>query len=434
MHSCVCDRTSATCSIPDICMKSPSLSSNCVAWYSSFMDSKTDGGEELNPPTHKPKGAFALREEEVLAFWDKEQIFEQTLTKDAPKGEYMFYDGPPFATGLPHYGHLLQSALKDAIPRYKTMQGYRVPRQWGWDCHGLPLENQIEQELGFKTKRDIEQYGIEKFNTAAKNAVLRYAADWRRIIPRVGRWADMEHDYKTMDATYTESVWWAFKNLYDKGLIYEGFKAMHFCARCGTTLSNNEVALGYQDIDDHAVTVKLPLVAEPETALLIWTTTPWTLPGNSAAAVNAGATYVKVRTDEGFVIVAKELMHKVLGENAQVFGEILGKDLVGQRYEPPFPYFKDLVHKHKTHAWKVYAAPYVTLEVLQVRNHPWLDNRWSFRTAHSKLRSWVSLIDHGKPIKLGLANRALLSLNEAQSAAFAKVVEQVRRVQREDVA
>ncbi len=326
------------------------------------MDSKTDGGEELNPPTHKPKGAFALREEEVLAFWDKEQIFEQTLTKDAPKGEYMFYDGPPFATGLPHYGHLLQSALKDAIPRYKTMQGYRVPRQWGWDCHGLPLENQIEQELGFKTKRDIEQYGIEKFNTAAKNAVLRYAADWRRIIPRVGRWADMEHDYKTMDATYTESVWWAFKNLYDKGLIYEGFKAMHFCARCGTTLSNNEVALGYQDIDDHAVTVKLPLVAEPETALLIWTTTPWTLPGNSAAAVNAGATYVKVRTDEGFVIVAKELMHKVLGENAQVFGEILGKDLVGQRYEPPFPYFKDLVHKHKTHAWKVYAAPYVTLE------------------------------------------------------------------------
>ncbi len=326
------------------------------------MDSKTEGGEELNPVVQKPKGAFALREEEVLDFWNKEKIFEKTLEKKAPKGEYVFYDGPPFATGLPHYGHLLQSALKDAIPRYKTMQGYRVSRQWGWDCHGLPLENQIEQELGFKTKRDIEQYGIEKFNAAAKNAVLRYAADWRRIIPRVGRWADMEHDYKTMDATYTESVWWAFKTLYDKGLIYEGFKAMHLCPRCGTTLSNFEVAQGYQDIDDHAVTVKLPLVDEPETALLIWTTTPWTLPGNSAAAVNAGATYVKVRTDEGFVIVAKELMRKVLGEHAQVFGEILGKELVGQRYEPPFAYFKDLVHKHKTHAWKVYAAPYVTLE------------------------------------------------------------------------
>jgi isoleucyl-tRNA synthetase len=175
----------------------------------------------------------------------------------------VFYDGPPFATGLPHYGHLLQSTIKDAVPRYRTMTGWRVPRRWGWDCHGLPLENQIEQELGFKTKRDIEQYGIEKFNTAAQNAVLRYASDWKKIIERFGRWVDMEHDYRTMDASYTESVWWAFKTLYDKGLIYEGFKAMQLCPRCGTTLSNNEVAQGYKDIEDIAVTVKLPLVDEP---------------------------------------------------------------------------------------------------------------------------------------------------------------------------
>ena len=328
-----------------------------------MVDDLKQGGEEREKPPYVAKSPFAAREEEVLKFWDNHHIFEKSLAKPAPKGEYVFYDGPPFATGLPHYGHLLQSAIKDAIPRYRTMQGYHVPRQWGWDCHGLPLENQIEQELGFKSKRDIEEYGIQQFNAKAQGAVLRYADEWRRIIPRMGRWADMEHDYKTMDATYTESVWWSFKTLYDKNLIYEGFKAMHLCPRCGTTLSNFEVAQAYQDIPDIAVTVKLPLVDEPGTSLLIWTTTPWTLPGNSAAAVNAGATYVKVRTEEGCVVVAEELAAKVLGtDTLKIEGEILGKDLVGKSYEPPFPYFKDLVHKHKTHAWKVYAADYVTLQ------------------------------------------------------------------------
>ena len=331
--------------------------------YSLYMDDQKQGGEELHKVEKEtaPKGTFAVREEEVLAFWNEHKVFEQSLEKPAPRGEYTFYDGPPFATGLPHYGHLLQSALKDAIPRYRTMRGYHVPRRWGWDCHGLPLENQIEQELGFKTKRDIEHFGVGKFNAAAQGAVLRYADEWKRIIPRMGRWVDMEGDYKTMDATYTESVWWAFKNLYDRGLIYEGYKAMHYCPRCGTTLSNFEVAQAYQDIDDYAVTVRLPLHDEPDTSLLIWTTTPWTLPANTAAAVNAEATYVKVRHGKEFVIVAKELAHKVLGEDLEVVGEMLGAGLVGRSYEPPFSYFKDSVHKHKTHAWKVYAAPYVTL-------------------------------------------------------------------------
>ncbi|MDE1925285.1 MAG: class I tRNA ligase family protein, partial [Patescibacteria group bacterium] len=343
-----------------------------------MVDDVKQGGEELHHSPEKPKSAIASREEEILTFWDEHKIFEQSLKKPSPKGEYVFYDGPPFATGLPHYGHLLQSALKDAIPRYRTMQGYHVARRWGWDCHGLPLENQIEQELGIKTKREIEQLGIEKFNTAAKTAVLRYTEDWKRIIPRFGRWVDMDNDYRTMDAGYTQSVWWAFKNLYDRGLVYEGFKAMHLCPRCGTTLSNFEVAQGYKDIDDIAVTVKLPLLDEPNTSLLIWTTTPWTLPGNAAAAVNPTATYVKVKIGEAYFIVAKDLLEKLASRSPsvagsvgvhvqqvsplEIVGEFFGKELVGKRYEPPFSYFKNELHKHKTHAFKVYAADFVTID------------------------------------------------------------------------
>jgi isoleucyl-tRNA synthetase len=317
------------------------------------MDSKTDGVEETQTIEPTPKGPLAVREEEVLKFWEEQKIFEKSLDKPSPRGEYVFYDGPPFATGLPHFGHILQSAIKDAIPRYRTMRGYHVARRWGWDCHGLPLENQIEQELGIKTKREIEQLGVEKFNTAAQNAVLRYAEDWERIIPRLGRWVDMEHDYKTMDASYTESIWWAFKTLHDRKLIYEGFKSMHLCPRCGTTLANFEVAQGYQDIEDIAVTVKLPLIDEPGTSLLIWTTTPWTLPGNTAAAVNQDARYVKVKVGEECFVLAKDLLEKILPQ-AEVVGEISGKELVGKRYEPPFPYFKEEL--------RVYAAPYVVLD------------------------------------------------------------------------
>jgi len=324
-----------------------------------MVDDRKQGGEELLHQTPKPKGPLAAREEETLAFWNSEGIFEKSLQRPSPKGEYIFYDGPPFANGLPHYGHMLASAIKDAIPRYRTMQGYHVPRQWGWDCHGLPVENLVEKELGLKAKRDIEEYGIEKFNAAARTSIMKDVSDWKRIIPRIGRWADMDNDYKTMDATYTQSVWWAFKNLYDRGLAYEGFKAMHYCPRCGTTLSNMEVAQGYMDIDDFAVTVKLPLVDEPGTSLLIWTTTPWTLPGNTAAAVNPTEGYVKIKIGDEFFVVAKALAEKFGGE---VVSEYVGKDLVGKKYVPPFNYFVDELHKHKTHAWKVYAADYVTMD------------------------------------------------------------------------
>ncbi len=321
-----------------------------------MVDDLSQGGEEMLHKTPKPQSALSAREEEVLDFWSREKIFEQSLAKDAPKGEYVFYDGPPFANGLPHYGHILASTIKDAIPRYRTMRGWRVRRRWGWDCHGLPVENLVERELRLKSKRDIEKYGVEKFNEAARVSIMKDVKDWKRIIPRLGRWAEMESDYKTMDPSYTESVWWAFKNLYDKGLIYEGFKSLHYCPHCGTTLSNFEVAQGYKDIDDIAVTVKLTLVDEPDTSLLIWTTTPWTLPGNTAAAVNPALMYEKVKVGDGYIIVAEG---KVEGG---VVKKISGKELVGKKYLPPFDYYANELHKHKSHAWRVYAADYVTMD------------------------------------------------------------------------
>lgn len=311
------------------------------------------------------KSEAALREEAVLAFWQEHDIFNKTLQKEAPKGDFIFYDGPPFATGLPHYGHILAGTIKDAIPRFWTMNGYRVPRKWGWDCHGLPLENLIEKKLGLATKKDIEEYGVKNFNEAAREAVLEYADDWRMIVPRMGRWADMENDYKTMDATYTESVWWVFSELHKKGLVYEGFKSMHLCPRCGTTLSNFEVNQGYKDIKDIAVTVRLPLVDEPDTSLLVWTTTPWTLPGNMAAAVHNDIEYVKVRVTlegkESKVILAKARLEQ-LGTDAYVIEDHFnGSELVGKSYVPPFPFFKKQDFEQKENAWKIYHADYVEL-------------------------------------------------------------------------
>ncbi|MFT5036825.1 MAG: isoleucyl-tRNA synthetase [Candidatus Azotimanducaceae bacterium] len=315
------------------------------------------------------KSEVALREEAVLEFWKEHDIFNKSIQKEAPKGDFVFYDGPPFATGLPHYGHILAGTIKDAIPRFWTMNGYRVKRKWGWDCHGLPLENLIEKKLGLGTKRDIEEYGVQNFNEAARDAVLEYADDWKEIIPRMGRWADMENDYKTMDSSYTESVWWVFKQLHEKGLVYEGFKSMHLCPRCGTTLSNFEVNQGYKDIKDIAVTVKLGLLDEKgevtDTSLLVWTTTPWTLPGNMAAAVHNEHEYVKVevQTDEGVekVILAKGRLAQLGDLEYKIIEEMKGADLVGKSYVPPFDYSLDKELEGKENAWKIYHADYVEL-------------------------------------------------------------------------
>ncbi|MCB9819489.1 class I tRNA ligase family protein [Candidatus Nomurabacteria bacterium] len=316
------------------------------------------GGQAVPVPQ---KSEVALREEEVLAFWNEKDIFNKTLEKESPNGNFVFYDGPPFATGLPHYGHILAGTIKDAIPRFWTMNGYHVARKWGWDCHGLPVENLIEKKLGLATKRDIEDYGVKNFNEAAREAVLEYRDDWKQIIPRLGRFADMDNDYRTMDASYTESVWWVFSELNKKGLVYEGFKSMHLCPRCGTTLSNFEVNQGYKDIKDIAVTVKLPLVDELDTSLLVWTTTPWTLPGNFAAAVHKDVVYSKVKVGEEFVILAKERLVQ-LGDIAyEVVEEFKGEKLVGRSYVPPFPFWQEREVENKENAWKIYHADYVEI-------------------------------------------------------------------------
>ncbi len=315
---------------------------------------------------------IARREEETLARWEALHIFEKTLEQTKDGQPFSFYDGPPFATGLPHYGHILTSVIKDVIPRYQTMRGRYVRRVWGWDCHGLPVENLIEQELGLGHKKDIEAYGLEKFNEAARASVVRYDTEWKKIIPRIGRFIDMEHSYRTMDANYTESIWWAFKNLFDQGLVYQGFKSMHICPRCETTLSSNEVADGYKDITDISVTVKFALADEPNTFVLAWTTTPWTLPGNVALAVNPAEEYVKVLFENQTYILASARVEEVFkGKEYTVDKKIRGADLVGKAYTPIFPEMKTWLESTKLqveqtvnvkNGWKVYGADFVTME------------------------------------------------------------------------
>jgi len=320
------------------------------------------------------KSAHAEREEKILKFWNEKGIFQKSVETPAslatPRGDFVFYDGPPFATGLPHFGHVLPTSIKDAIPRYKTMQGFRVRRRWGWDCHGLPVENLIEKELGLKTKKDIIDYGIGRFNSAARESVMRYAHDWKTIIPRLGRWVDMKDDYQTMDATYTESVWWAFKTLYEKNLISESFKAMQICPHCETTLANFEVNQGFKDITDISVYAKFELidgVASKNseglpTYIIAWTTTPWTLPGNVALAVGADIEYVKIKTEKGIFIVAKDRIAHVLKDMShEIVATIKGLELIGTEYKPLFSYYaKDATLKNRENGWKIYVADFVT--------------------------------------------------------------------------
>src|SRR5581483_1162374 len=316
------------------------------------------------------KSEIAKKEEETLKFWQENQIFEKSLSKESPKGNFVFYDGPPFATGLPHFGHVLPNTIKDVIPRYKTMQGYHVERKWGWDCHGLPIENLIEKELGLNNKRDIEQYGIEKFNAAAKKSVLRYADEWKKIIPRIARWVDMENDYRTMDPTYTESVWWSFKELDKKGRIYQSFLVMQYCPRCGTPLSNFEVNQGYKDITDISVYAKFELINKPDVFVLAWTTTPWTLPGNVALAINPKIEYVQVESEGISYIVAKDRLAGVFKDKPyDIQKNVSSNELIGQPYKPLFDYYQNVPLKDvqgnanaEKRGWKIYAADFVTTE------------------------------------------------------------------------
>ncbi len=319
--------------------------------------------EEITGSEAVQKSDTALREESILAFWRDQDIFHKSLELDAPLGEYVFYDGPPFATGLPHYGHLLAGTMKDVIPRYRTMRGYHVARKWGWDCHGLPIENLIEKELNLASKKDIEEFGIEKFNEAARSSVLRYETEWKHYVPRSGRWVDMDDPYMSMQSNYMESIWWIFSEIHKKGLTKQGSKAMHLCPRCETTLANFEVNQGYQDVTDISVTAKFKVVGEENTYFLAWTTTPWTLPGNVALAVGSDIDYVKVQHESSQYIVAQSRLENVFPNGGyEVLETVKGSALVGISYVPVFDYYQQQNLDNSENGWKVYPALFVTTE------------------------------------------------------------------------
>ena len=285
---------------------------------------------------------FPALECEVLEFWKESGIFEKSLKQRKGGPEYVFYDGPPFATGLPHYGHLLAGTIKDVVPRYQTMRGNYVERSFGWDCHGLPVENEMEKVLKLQSKRDIEAYGVDKFNEACRSIVLRYTSEWETVVTRMGRWVDFRRGYCTMDRNFMESVWWVFKALWDKGLVYEGYKILPYCPRCATPLSNFETNQGYKEVVDPAITIRFKLRDEENSYILAWTTTPWTLPSNLALAVGPEVDYVKVKDGAEFFYLAENRLGAYYRETPEIVWRGKGADLAGRRYEPLFNYFAEL--------------------------------------------------------------------------------------------
>src|SRR3989339_2709 len=302
------------------------------------------------------------RENKVNDFWDDAKIFEKQVNKDAPNGEYTFYDGP-------HYGHIVASIIKDVVPRFWAMNGYKVERKWGWDCHGLPIENIVEKELNFQNKKDIEKLGIDRFNNLCRSKVTSYVEDWKKVIRQLGRFVDMQNSYKTMDLEFMESVWWVFKEIYDKDLVYKGYRSMHICPRCQTTLSQSEVTEGYKDIKDLSAIAKFKLIEDENTSVLAWTTTPWTLIGNVALAVGKNIDYVKIeRKDEtGKItkfILAKDKLKEIFKEQEyKIIEEFKGKKLVGKKYKPLFDYYiHDKSIENKENGWKIVLADFVSTD------------------------------------------------------------------------
>ncbi|MDP3993828.1 MAG: isoleucine--tRNA ligase [Candidatus Doudnabacteria bacterium] len=311
---------------------------------------------------------FSKLEDEILKFWEDNKIFEKSLEQTKNGEPFTFYDGPPFATGLPHYGHILASTIKDVIPRYQTMKGRYVRRRWGWDCHGLPIEEIVERLLKISGKKQIEEIGIQKFNETCRSKVLEYVAEWQKTVRRIARWVEFDNSYKTMDREYMESVWWAFKQIYDKRLVYEGRKVLLYCPRCETPVSNFEVAMdnSYQDVTEEAVTVKFKIKDPkfPNTYFLAWTTTPWTLMGNVALAVGKDIEYVKVGKGGEYYIVAEQTrnLSPTLSEIGEGKGEVVskfqGQDLTSLEYEPLF----DIPGMKSSKSYRVYAADFVNIE------------------------------------------------------------------------
>lgn len=312
-----------------------------------------------------PHFSFPKEEEKVLAFWEEIDAFHTSieLTKDKP--EFSFFDGPPFATGTPHYGHILASTIKDIVPRYATMTGHHVERRFGWDTHGVPIEHIIDKKLGIKDKQDVFNYGLENYNNECRSIVMTYAADWRKTIGRLGRWIDFDNDYKTMYPSFMESVWWAFKQLYDKNQVYRGYRVMPYSTGLTTPLSNFEAQQNYKDVVDPAVTIGFKVRGEENTYLVAWTTTPWTLPSNMALCVNPDFEYVKIHDetkDAHYILLEsliKSLYKKPKDAKYTVVEKIKGSDLVGIQYEPLFPYFYE---QFKDTAFRVISDGYVTAD------------------------------------------------------------------------
>ncbi|MCP5513937.1 MAG: isoleucine--tRNA ligase [Spirochaetales bacterium] len=305
---------------------------------------------------------FPQMEENILKFWQNNRIFKKSIEIREKSEEYVFFDGPPFATGLPHFGHFVPGTLKDIFPRYQTMKGKKVDRRFGWDCHGLPVEYEMEKELGISGKKEIEDFGIAKFNESCRSIVLRYTKEWETIVTRMGRWVDFENDYKTMNPDYMESIWWVVKQLWEKGLMYEGYYILPYCPRCSTVLSNHELNLGgYKEVHDPAITVKFKVKGEDNSYILAWTTTPWTLPSNLALAVHNDIDYVKVSDSGEHYILAKERLSSYYKNESDYKIEWTkkGSELVGTSYEPLFPYFSS---EEANGAFRVFSADYVTIE------------------------------------------------------------------------
>ena len=304
---------------------------------------------------------FPKMEEAVLSYWNDTKVFEKSIENREGCEEFVFYDGPPFATGLPHYGHLLTCAIKDVVPRYQTMRGKKVNRSFGWDCHGLPVEFEMEKELNLSGKKDIEDYGIDRFNESCRGIVLRYTAEWEQIVGRMGRWVDFKNGYRTMDLNYMESIWWVFKQLWDQGLIYEGYKILPYCPRCATPLSNFEANQGYEDVIDPAITVAFEVKEMENCHFLAWTTTPWTLSSNMALCVGDEIDYVKVKeNDEKYFILAEaRLTEYYKDEIPEIVERFKGTDLVGKTYKPLFNYFADKVDEG---AFRIISAEFVSTD------------------------------------------------------------------------
>ncbi|MSW20089.1 MAG: class I tRNA ligase family protein, partial [Actinobacteria bacterium] len=310
-------------------------------------------------PNVDPQPNLPALESEVLAFWEGDRTFVNSVEQRPLDDEFVFYDGPPFANGLPHYGHLLTGFVKDSIPRYRTMRGQRVERRFGWDCHGLPAEVQTEKELGISGHPEIIEYGIAGFNEACRSSVLRYTSEWERYVTRQARWVDFDNDYKTLDLPYMESVMWAFKTLWDKGLVYEGFRVLAYCWRCETPLSNTETRMDdvYRDRQDPALTVAFAL--DNGDRILAWTTTPWTLPSNLALAVGPDIEYAVMEQDGQRYLLADARLGSYERElvGATRVGTVLGSELAGRRYTPLFPFLADTPN-----AFQILAAEFVSTE------------------------------------------------------------------------